>query len=199
MTAAATSTQPPPPTSASTPNPSPTPASTPTQARTHKDARQLVQHPVLGCSHALQMLLGAAGLQEEVYYGPPPGPVPPSHPSPAPSDSRPLDPGAGLPPALLAPGGAAPARGERGMAADDGGERRRRALTMAALCRERAGASGPPRMDKAWRQRRASPPGGPEAQGRPRSDGEIGRACAFLAAPTGALRSGTPRSGTPCS
>lgn len=44
--------------------PPPIPASNPNQARTHEDARQLVQHPVLGCSHALQMLLGAAGLQD---------------------------------------------------------------------------------------------------------------------------------------
>lgn len=53
-----------PPTPASTPNPSSTPASTPNQAITHEDARQLVQHPMLGCSHAFQMLLGAAGLQD---------------------------------------------------------------------------------------------------------------------------------------
>lgn len=127
-------------------------------------------------------------------YGPPPGPASPSHPSPAPSDSCPSDPSAGLPPALVAPGVAAIARGERGMAADGGRERRHRALTMAALCRERAGASGPPRKDKACRQRRASPPGGPEVQGRPRGDGEIERACPCLAAPTE-----KPRSETPCS
>lgn len=76
------------------------------------------------------------------------------------------------------------------MAADGGGKRRHPALTMAALCRERTGASGPPRKDRARWQLCASPPGGSEAQGRSRGDGEIGGACSFLTAPTGTLRSG---------
>lgn len=46
------------------PGPSPSPSPRPLPPRTHEHARQLVQHPVLGRSHALQVLLGAAGLRD---------------------------------------------------------------------------------------------------------------------------------------
>lgn len=69
-------------------------------------------------------------------------PQPPlSRPPRAPA---PPGPGSGLSPTPLDTAGAAAARGREWMPADGGGERPHRELTMAALRRERAAASGPP-------------------------------------------------------
>lgn len=105
---------------------SPSPSPSPSQSRTHEDARQLVQHPVLGRSHALQVLLGAAGLRDgtrcvkgrrQARPGPAPPAVPPRPPR-APAPPRPR--WRALPQAPRGGGGGGSPR----WAADGGGWRR---------------------------------------------------------------------------
>lgn len=78
------------------------------------------------------------------------------------------DPGGGLPPTPRDEAGGAAAHSEQWMAADDGGHKPHRALTMAALRRERTAASGPGLIPMgAAAARRSAPcrPGGPAPPG----------------------------------